>query len=63
MTKHKIEDRVPVMLDISQFFEFYKMAQIGIHGMQDEINKAVIAAGVKLPDRRNGEERRKTKGG
>lgn len=41
MTKHKPKDRIIVKMDVSQFYESYKLAKIGLEGMADELDKAV----------------------
>ena len=59
MPRHEPQDRVDVKLDVSQFFEARKTALIAIQLMTDEVDKAVILAGGKIPEKRfNGGDRR-----
>jgi len=60
MPEHLPEERIPANIDISRFFEFYKLARIGLQGMSDEIDKAVLSNnGNKRKERRTGIDRRK----
>jgi hypothetical protein len=54
MNEHKFEDRIPVNLDISKVYQFYKTAKWALQRIADEIDKSVIESGQKLPERRNG---------
>jgi hypothetical protein len=62
MTEHKPEERISIQMDISQYQEARKLALLGIQMMDDEVDKAVIRAGLPRLERRNGGEDRRRKG-
>jgi len=59
MTKHKPKDRIDAKLDVSNFYQYFKICQWALSRMSDEIDKAVALKGSEL-DHINTKQRRST---